>query len=108
MWEIKSEILHGKKNPCVCLVPLYHQALNLSDNQGGNCPETRIHILHSEQMLTGGNLKEMILSPQLAVNNSLIHIHTFLALMSPPEGDLCPSQGEQGAHGDLLVPWGTE
>lgn len=57
MWEIKLEILHREENFCVCLVPRYHQALNLSDNQGKNCPETRIQILHSEQMLARGNLK---------------------------------------------------
>lgn len=38
----------------------------------------------------------MILSPQLTVRNRLIHIHTFIALMSPP-GGCVPVPGRAGA-----------
>lgn len=105
MWEIKLEILHGEENLCVCLISRYHQVLNLSDNQGKNCPETRTQILHSEQMLTRGNLKLYEGNDPVTTAHSEKSSHTYSYIHCShvtPRG-MCASPRE--SRGSTVISW---
>lgn len=57
------------------------QPQKLSGNQGKNFPDSKFFILNKWLLEEIWNyMKEMILSPQLTVNNSLIPIHTIIAV----------------------------